>query len=399
MNTKLNGMQRHFIRFLLGGKIEISNEETKARQHKLGLDWLFPPFVVVTIAPVYKGIDFSIKDKVISEYEQYTKQLLKLENLKFVCITDEYNNLQIVVSLKDMDINSLDDTFIHIHEKLYLNCELELFIGIGGSVSELRKISLSSADAHQMLAYKYQYADRGVININNIVRFQHNSNIGPTISFERVIGCFQDGDLGRMEIRINELVEEVRNRPNVSKTSIRRTLIELLVHILNVASYVGVDVDDVLDGRDPYYWILEQNHTEVITEWIMEISSKLLSRMNLQIKQEEKDTIRIACDYIEDELGNPMLGLQSVSDKVRLTSTYFSQLFKAETGVGINAYIADKRIGRAKYLLENTQLKLEDIAKQTGFMTASYFSRAFKKYVGITPGQYRKGALPLIIKN
>lgn len=390
MVIKLNSKQQHFIRVLLGGKIEISHDETVIRQNVLELGWLSPPFVVVDIAPVYKGIDFFEKDNQISEYEQYVKQLLKSEGLEFVCIADEYNYLQIVISLNDKSVNYLDDIFIRIHEKLYVSWGFELFIGIGSVAFELRKIAQSAADAHLMLAYKYQYADRGVININNLVRFQHNSNIGPTISFERVIGCFQDGDLGHMETRMNELVEEVRNRPNVSKTSIRRTLVELTVRILNVASYAGVDVDDVLLGRDPYFWVLEQTHTEVIIEWIMKISSELLSRMSFQIKQEEKDTIRVACDYIEEELHSPSLGLQSISEKVGLTGTYFSQLFKAEMGVGVNVYIVDKRIGRAKFLLESTPLKLEDIARQTGFMSASYFSRAFKKYTGITPSQYRK---------
>ena len=43
-----------------------------------------------------------------------------------------------------------------------------------------------------MLAYKHQYADRGVINIANTVRFKRHSGYGTDIMFERVIGCFQD---------------------------------------------------------------------------------------------------------------------------------------------------------------------------------------------------------------
>jgi len=386
---KLNDMQNHFIRFLLCGKVEISNKEAATRWNQLGLSWLKPPFVVVKIAPVFSSVAFDKKDKSIFEYEQSVIKLLKREGLTFCTLIDEYNTIQVIISMENNDA-VLDDGFIRIHEQLLILYGLDLFIGIGSRVDALEKLAISVADAHLMLAYKYQYADRGVVDIENIVRFQNNSNIGPSISFDRVIGCFQDWDLGRMQIRMNELVEEVRNRPNVSKTSIRRTLIELVVRILNVASYTGVDVDDVLEGKDPYYWILSQNHTEVITEWIMELSSQLILRMDTQIDHVEKDTVRQACEFIEEQLMDPGLGLDAISDRVSLSNAYFSQLFKNEIGIGVNNYITNHRVARGKYLLEKSELKMDDIARQCGFASTNYFNRTFKKITGMTPLQYRK---------
>lgn len=386
---KLNDMQKNFIRFLLLGKVEISAKEAAARWEQLGLGWLKPPFVVVKIAPVFSSVPFEEKDRSLFEYEQAVNRLLKNEDFIFCTMLDEYNTVQVILSLAN-NTAVLDDVFIRIHERLFFLYGLDLFIGIGSRVDGLEKLAVSVADAHLMLAYKYQYADRGVVDIDNIVRFQNNANIGPSISFDRVIGCFQDWDLGRMQVRMDELVEEVRNRPNVSKTSIRRTLIELLVRILNVASFTGVDVEDVLEGKDPYYWILSQNRTEVITEWIMQISSKLILRMDNQINYVEKDTVRQACEFIEEQLSDPALGLDLISDKVSLSGAYFSQLFKNEMGIGINNYITNHRVSRGKYLLEHSNLKMDDISRQCGFASINYFSRTFKKVTGLTPLQYRK---------
>ena len=58
---KLNDMQNHFIRFLLCGKVEISNKEATTRWNQLGLSWLKPPFVVVKIAPVFSNVAFEKK--------------------------------------------------------------------------------------------------------------------------------------------------------------------------------------------------------------------------------------------------------------------------------------------------------------------------------------------------
>ena len=386
----MNLQSQTFMRMLLGGKIEISCGECEARQARLGLEWLTPPLVVASIAPVYTGVDYGKKDSLISEYESYVRGYLEREGVPAYCTTDIYNNVLAVLSLTSLEPFSMDEFFIRLHKKLYLHFNLDLFIGVGSPVGHLNAIGGSVSDARQMLAYKYQYADRGVVNIANIVKFQYNTGFGSEIALERVIGCFQDGDLGRMERRLHELVETVRNRPGVSKTSIRRVLIELTVRLLNVSSYSGVDVDEVLNGRDPYHWILGQNRTEIITDWIMRIASELLVRCGRQKNRAEKKAIQIACDYIEDNLQYMNLSLQSVSDKVGLSTAYFSQFFKNEIGIGVNAYIMNKRMARAKYLLENSDLKNNEIAMQLGYTTVNYFCRVFHKCVGMTPGQYRR---------
>ena len=241
-----------------------------------------------------------------------------------------------------------------------------------------------------MLAYKYQYAEKGVINIANIVRFQFNSNYGYNDMFDRVIGCFRDGNLSKMAVRMDELIREIRYRPRVSGTSIKRTMVELTVHILTIASNANVDVDSVLNGDDPYKWIVRQEATEVITEWILNLSSQLLEKIREQQKTRGNRIVQNACEYILANLGNPSLGLQSVCDHVELSGPYFSHLFKEETGIGLNSYITVQRIRFAEELLSNSEIKIEEIAKQAGFSTVNYFSKVFKKETGTSPGQYRK---------
>ena len=164
---KLNDMQNHFIRFLLCGKVEISNKEATTRWNQLGLSWLKPPFVVVKIAPVFSNVAFEKKDMSIFEYEQSVKRLLKKKGFTFCTLIDEYNTVQIIISMENNDA-VLDDVFIRIHEQLLVLYGLDLFIGIGSRVDALEKLAISVADAHLMLAYKYQYADRGVVDIENI---------------------------------------------------------------------------------------------------------------------------------------------------------------------------------------------------------------------------------------
>lgn len=380
----------NFIRFLVEGKREFTTEECEVRKERLGLSWLKPPFVVVNIAPEYGGIKYAEKDQVLWEYEQYVHSYLTKRALHVYCQTNSRNNVMVLLSLATDVKRNLDEIFIELHDKLVKKFDMDVFIGIGSVAEHFQKIYVSAQDALDMLGYKYQYADRGVINIQNLVQFQCNISGGNGIEFDRVIGCFQDGNLGKMEQRMNELVEFVRHRPNVSRTSIRRTLVELTVHILHVASNANADVDVVLEGVDPYRWIMQQNHTEVITEWIMKISSKLLLLMHEHKETEEKSAILQAKKFIDENLSRSELGLMRVSEEIGLSSTYFSELFKKEVGMGLNAYIVQCRISRAQQLLRTTELQSAEIARQLGFSTPGYFGQVFKKIVGMTPNDYRR---------
>jgi len=380
----------NFIRFIVDGKREFTTEECEIRKEMLGLSWLKPPFVVVNIAPEYGGIKYMDKDRILWEYEQYVQSYLTKRSLRVYCQTNSRNNVMVLLSLASEGGVNLDEIFIELHDKLVKKFDMDVFIGIGSVADRFQKIYVSAQDALDMLGYKYQYADRGVINIQNLVQFQCNISGGNGIEFDRVIGCFQDGNLGKMEQRMNELVEFVRHRPNVSRTSIRRTLVELTVHILHVASNANADVDVVLDGVDPYRWIMQQNHTEVITEWIMKISSKLLLLMHEHKETEEKSAILQAKKFIDENLSRSELGLMRVSEEIGLSSTYFSELFKKEVGMGLNAYIVQCRINRAQQLLRTTELQSAEIARQLGFSTPGYFGQVFKKTVGMTPNDYRR---------
>lgn len=401
--TSLTPSQVHLIRMLLDGKREISEQEALIRTKRLGLREILFPCVVICVSPYYTDVAFEKKDETIRGCADYVSAFFQRANYKYYCLINSYDNIQVLLptdanSLTEWD---LDELSISLHQKLYRHFQLNLFIGIGSVVDRYADISRSATEAMEMLAYKYQYADRGVINIINTLRFKHYDYAlyGQNIMFDRVIGRFQDGDLGMMAVRLNELIESIRRRPGVSNSAIKRTFIELAVYILHIASNANVDVDAILGDLEVYNWVLKQNNTDDLSEWLLDISAELLDQMGKRQDVEEKQIITQACDYISEHLDDPNLGLQTVSDAVGLSGAYFSQLFKKEKGAGLNRYINERRIIEAQKLLVSTELKSEEIALRIGFTTATYFGRVFKKSVGMTPKEYRKQARQTIEEN
>ncbi|QGQ96071.1 response regulator [Paenibacillus psychroresistens] len=92
--------------------------------------------------------------------------------------------------------------------------------------------------------------------------------------------------------------------------------------------------------------------------------------------------------YIAEHLADD-LSLTNLADQVYLNPEYLSRLFKQSEGMTITEYITELKIRKAKELLSQPELYIQDIAKSMGFSTAGYFTRFFKKETDLTPQEFR----------
>jgi AraC-like DNA-binding protein len=103
--------------------------------------------------------------------------------------------------------------------------------------------------------------------------------------------------------------------------------------------------------------------------------------------------------YVEEQIINAKLliiehletrlTLQKVAEKVGMSYSLFRKEFKKYTGFSPHQYQIQVRIQRSKRLLSDTSISIKEIAYELGFESSDYFSRLFKKKVGVTPVQFR----------
>lgn len=85
------------------------------------------------------------------------------------------------------------------------------------------------------------------------------------------------------------------------------------------------------------------------------------------------------------------LNLETLAEKVYLSSGYLSFIFKKETGMNLNRFIRVVRMEKAKEFLCTTNMKVAQVSEEVGFANVSYFCRSFREYYGSSPESYRKG--------
>ncbi|MDR3634467.1 MAG: AraC family transcriptional regulator [Isosphaeraceae bacterium] len=101
--------------------------------------------------------------------------------------------------------------------------------------------------------------------------------------------------------------------------------------------------------------------------------------------------LRAVVDFVEAHLGGDPT-LEQMAAVARLSPYHFARQFKAATGLPPHQYVIARRVERAKRLLHEGELCLARVAAQAGFSDQSHLSRYFRRFIGVTPGQFRRPA-------
>ena len=101
-----------------------------------------------------------------------------------------------------------------------------------------------------------------------------------------------------------------------------------------------------------------------------------------------RQAIALIDHHLSDE-EEGRVALRAVARAVSMSYFHFSRAFKQSMGMTATSYIAERRIERAKKMLEETELPISEIALRSGFSSQSHFTTAFRRLAGATPKAFR----------
>lgn len=115
----------------------------------------------------------------------------------------------------------------------------------------------------------------------------------------------------------------------------------------------------------------------------------LFERYRESMDNRQNPSITRAKEYVMRHYSETIT-LDDVAKAACLSSSYFSTLFKTETGVGFTDYIQQVRIDKAKSLLKETSMRVQDIAESVGYRDIKSFNKVFIRLTKVKPSEYRK---------
>ena len=125
-----------------------------------------------------------------------------------------------------------------------------------------------------------------------------------------------------------------------------------------------------------------------LRDWLIEIYTT--SIRTVTEKEDYSDITRCVESYILEHYADSELSISAISKDLFLNYSYLCHCFKRDKQMTINDYISQLRISKSIELFQSGVENISFVAEKTGFSSASYFSKQFKKATGLSPTEYMK---------
>lgn len=306
--------------------------------------------------------------------------------------------------------------FLMVEPEDYLQCELLPCAAeperMQQAEGELRRISCVSPDQAEAMAKQLFLSVGGIAtaySISNMLERQNTIRLMGELSeftntakqsvqqvryplhlekeFLQAI-CYSDKV--KAEALLNQLLGHIFFLTGGDFSYIRARISELLVLSARAAIDGGADAQTILSQCQTYNEQMQEIYdVDRLCFWLTGVLKQFMTLLFGDEATSGKNVMQRALSHIRDHMGEH-ISLDEVAQVVHLSPSYFSRLFKTETGQTFSEYLQIVRIERAKSFLKNGECSLTEIAEKTGFFDQSHFIKAFKQSTGVTPGLYRR---------
>jgi len=263
-------------------------------------------------------------------------------------------------------------------------------IGIGRSCRRLKDISTSYREAEASLEYRTAFGKNSIIYFGDIG--EPDKGTIPYAIFEKaseLVKAVKSGDEGLSMNIVTDIFESIKQENGLKKAHIHLMVVEIINKFIRVVLEFGADISEVYgDGFTPFT-LLNYDTLEDISLKLRELTNRTIEFVNSRHKAVSRNFVEKAKEFINDNYMKEGLNLSKIAENVHVSPGYLSQLFKQVTGESCIEYLTKVRINQAKKLLKETTLKAYEIACRVGYGDSQYFSTCFKRYVGVSPTDYR----------
>ncbi|HIS75375.1 MAG TPA: AraC family transcriptional regulator [Candidatus Merdivicinus excrementipullorum] len=188
---------------------------------------------------------------------------------------------------------------------------------------------------------------------------------------------------------LNQLLGEIFFFSNFNLEEIKARVLELLVLISRASIDAGADVQEIFGFNNEYLQKIESFQSiDELSVWLTGIMHRFIDYTFDFSRIKHIDAVYKTMEYVRANY-DKKLSLDEIAKNAFLSKAYLSSIFKEEIGESLTNYINRVRIEKSRVLLLDKEISLIDIANLCGFEDQSYFTRVFKKIVGISPKKYR----------
>ncbi|GJM83306.1 hypothetical protein HMSSN139_58020 [Paenibacillus sp. HMSSN-139] len=255
------------------------------------------------------------------------------------------------------------------------------------------------------LAGSYEEAVAGIQGVD-LLKLKGNAVIGEadkpaikeTFSFSSRMpilrGALEAGNLNHAKSVMAEFAKSIRTSGFCSIGAADRLLREIVVLMNDTASELGVPADKLpSSGGDRALQALGLRTDVAAFDQFEALLQDLTEYYHEQVRRSMAAGRPFSVEDIKEYIDNHYfedIKISVFTEKYFLSREYLMKLFKQQYGCGIHEYVQKVRMDKAKELLDDSSLKIQEISEMLGYKDKNYFSKAFRNYYDLSPSEYRQ---------
>lgn len=341
---------------MLNHNVSLKEIEVMAKEHT----YLFNNEYVVCCIPKSDGTDY--------------------ESSQYIYLNDIDKSDVIIVSSENIDY--------------LLRGELKgKYVGISSPYINLEKLSTAYNEAFFARQVAFINSEENVEYEEGIIARNSEETESETdediISLAEVEGIAQmlGTDKYKTAIKQVEMLKYNTIRKKYSVELSYKALMVLINKISNLYQRVLDIEESILNNfKNPLNYDNIDDYFEDLLSWLTKTGYEINSQFD---DYKNKSKVHKAIKYINENY-NKDLNMAVVSNYISMNYSLFSQSFKQYTGSNFVDYLKKLRINEAKRLLEETDLRINEVSYKVGYNNEKHFMKIFKNTTGVSPSQYRK---------
>lgn len=379
-------------------KRKLENEASNMKQSYVRKHVLFTLVNGVGEAPSWKGVSLDLPDHyhrmLLLEFEKNFFEHVGPEFESFVQsllgTPTDYINLNGYQSLLLFPETKVPSRFSYreiaelIHEGILDTFNLICYVAVNEKPTAIADLAAGLNQLEQLMEYRFFSPEHYVFveNDDNIF-YSNETDLSDNALLDNIRSNLKNRDIFGLKTNTEILYQKYAQQVQFSQLYVKYMFSSLYQEI--VTNHMEMSEMELNHGIEKIYRSEDlRDIKKIINEYILRLEEKYTDS-----ESSFNRDIAYIKQYIEDHYSEE-LSLDSLAAKVYLSPHYLSSIFKKHMRCGLNKYIKNVRMQKAKELLTNTHLKVSDISSAVGYRDVSYFCQNYRDFYGRTPEKYRQ---------
>lgn len=376
-------MREKFLQELLRGPMDPAEAERQMERFGLSIrEGRYKAVAVCHIGPVGEERP-ALSDELVPVS---VRQMLD-DALRGRCHREIFLSVSSIIAVTAWDADPIE-SLMNLMGEVCSECQrilgVSVTVGIGRPCRRPEDLCRACAEARSAVEYKAVVGGGKPIYIQDMERMDRTPLETDNRREQQLLSAIKFGSREQISALVEELLEG-----GEEGWSTQARFVGILGTLLPIIQRYKLGEGEM--PQEEWLPLLAQDAPrERLREWLLSVCLRISGSLDRRRVSTAKRLVEEAERYIRENYQSSGLSVDRLCDHLHISQSYFSTIFKQETGRSYVQYLTDVRMEHAVELLRATDDKTYMVAEKVGYDEPNYFSYVFKKRFGVSPSQFRK---------